>query len=153
MVGVALEFEVVDIGRTLVSRPLGHMVRLRVCRFGATVGAATVSHDQMQPLVDRGEAPATPQPEGPALAVAHMADDLRRLGIEMRQVGGGYGRAVEELGLARLGGHHDVHQVPHVAKTVGGPAAQHQLDERIDAALGGGADNSSTLAWSVASKS
>ena len=114
------------------------MVRRGVCGFGAAVGAPPVSHDQVEPLVDRGETSATPEPQGTAVAVEHMADDLSCFGIEMCEVGVRHWCAVEELGVAGLGCDHDVHHVLHVTHVLAGVVAEHQLDECVESALGWG---------------
>ena len=57
VIGVALEFEVVGIAGA-VARPLCNVVGLRERGIGPAVGAAAVSDDEVEPLIDGCKPPA-----------------------------------------------------------------------------------------------
>ena len=136
VVGVALELEIVDVAGTVVG-PLGEMVGFGVRRVGSAIGAAPVSHDQVEPLINGREPSTASQPERATLAIEHVADDLGGVAVEMGEERGGNGFAVDEFGVAGLGGDHEMHEVLHVSKVAARLFAGDELDERVEPALGG----------------
>ena len=75
VVGLAVEFEIVDVGRAVIG-VLELVVGVTPGRLGAAAHAATVAIDEGDPLVAAGQANRTAEMQRLAVGAVHDAHDL-----------------------------------------------------------------------------